>query len=267
MTIGNFHTHTTFSDGKNTAEEMVLAAIEKGFLSVGFSDHGYTPYDLRYCMKDFDGYVKEINRLKEKYKGKIQIYLGIEEDSRALVDRTPFDYLIGSCHYVGKDDEIYPFDSNYGLFSQGMALFGGDGLALAEHYFRHFSEYILQRKPDVVGHFDLISKYEEMEPSQYFGDSRYWMIAEKYLLEAMKSGAIFEVNTGSIARGFRVTPYPHERLLRLILKNGGRVTVSSDSHKIETLDGDFALAISLLKEVGFKESYALYDGKWQPFAL
>ena len=45
--LANFHTHTVFSDGKNTPEEVVLGALEKGFRGIGFSDHGYTPYDLR----------------------------------------------------------------------------------------------------------------------------------------------------------------------------------------------------------------------------
>ena len=60
--LANFHTHSTFCDGKNTPEEIVLAALEKGFVSIGFSSHGYTPYDLRYCMKDTDGYIADIKR-------------------------------------------------------------------------------------------------------------------------------------------------------------------------------------------------------------
>ena len=74
--LANFHTHTTFSDGKNTPEEVILFAVENGFESLGFSDHGYTSYDERYCMKDTLGYIKEIKRLKEKYQDKIEIYLG-----------------------------------------------------------------------------------------------------------------------------------------------------------------------------------------------
>ena len=62
--LANYHTHTSFCDGKNTPEEIVLYAIEKGFTSIGFSGHGYTPFDLRYCMKDTEGYIKEISRLK-----------------------------------------------------------------------------------------------------------------------------------------------------------------------------------------------------------
>ena len=79
--LSNLHTHTTFCDGKNTPEEVVLSAIEKGFCSIGFSGHGYTAFDHTYCMKDTGGYMAEVNSLKEKYKKDIQIYLGVEEDA------------------------------------------------------------------------------------------------------------------------------------------------------------------------------------------
>ena len=75
--LSNLHTHSTFCDGRNTPEEIVLAALEKGFSSIGFSGHAYTPFDLRYCMKNTEGYIREIWRLKEKYGKDIQIYLGI----------------------------------------------------------------------------------------------------------------------------------------------------------------------------------------------
>ena len=91
ITLSNLHTHSTFCDGRNTPEEIVLAAIDKGFSSIGFSGHGYTPYDLRYCMKDTEGYIAEINRLKTKYQGRIKILLGIEEDAFAPAYRKNFD--------------------------------------------------------------------------------------------------------------------------------------------------------------------------------
>ena len=69
--LSNFHTHSVFCDGDNTLEEIVRASVEKGFSAIGFSGHGYTDYDLRYCMKNTDGYISEIKNLKEKYKDKI----------------------------------------------------------------------------------------------------------------------------------------------------------------------------------------------------
>ena len=61
----NLHSHTTFCDGKNSAEEMVVSAIDHGFDVFGFSGHSYTPFDESYCMS-LSGtveYRKEIERL------------------------------------------------------------------------------------------------------------------------------------------------------------------------------------------------------------
>jgi len=97
--LSNLHTHSLFCDGNNTLEEVTLSAIQKGFQSLGFSGHGYTDFDLTYCMKETPRYIAEVNRLKQKYKNKIQIYLGVEEDGRYLLNRKDFDYIIGSFHY------------------------------------------------------------------------------------------------------------------------------------------------------------------------
>ncbi len=260
--LANYHTHTTFCDGKGTPEEVVRAAITEGFDAIGFSGHGYTEYDLRYCMKDTVGYIKEIVRLREAYKGKIEIYLGIEEDSRHINNRADFDYIIGSCHYVEKGGKPIPLDSNYGYFTKALELFDGDELALAEHYYSHFTDYIKKWKPDIIGHFDLVTKFDEKEKMRFLENEAYWSIAEKYTKEAMKSGSFFEVNTGLITREYRTTPCPHERLLRIIYREGGRVVLSSDSHAPNTLAAHFDKAKEILRDIGFKHTYVLKDRKW-----
>ena len=260
--LANFHTHTTFCDGKGEAEEVVLSAISEGFDSIGFSSHGYTPYDLRYCMKNTEGYIREIRRLKDKYKDKIEIYVGTEEDSRAPVNRDALDYIICSCHYAMKDGVAIPIDSSPDYFKKALALYDGNPIRLAEAYYSHFSEYIKERRPDVIGHFDLLTKYDEIGASDYLKNTEYNMIAEKYTLEALKAGSFFEVNTGMITRGYRTTPCPAENLLWLIYKNGGGVVLSSDSHAPNTLASNFSIAIDILKDVGFKFAYILKGGKW-----
>lgn len=265
--LANYHTHTTFSDGKNTPEEVVRYAIENGFSAVGFSDHGYTDYDKRYCMKDTAGYIAEIKRLKEKYADKIEIYLGVEEDSHSVLDRGDFDYIIGSCHYLFANGAYYPIDSNYEYFKKAFAAAGNDELAFAKAYYGHFCEYIRARKPDLIGHFDLITKFDEKERSRFLDNEAYWGIAEKATLEALQSDCIFEVNTGMITRGFRSAPCPHERLLRIIQQHGGKVALSSDSHQRETLNGCFAETEELLRKVGFSERYILKNGRWTSVPL
>ena len=79
-----YHTHSTFSDGKNTMEEMVQAAIEAGMPCLGLSDHSDSPYQ-EYCMRkeQYSQYLAEIERLQKKYAGQITLLKGIELDSNS----------------------------------------------------------------------------------------------------------------------------------------------------------------------------------------
>ena len=72
--LTNYHTHTTFCDGKSTPEEVVLSALNKGFAVIGFSGHGgFVTAENVYGRTDIDAYQQEILRLQEKYKNDIQI--------------------------------------------------------------------------------------------------------------------------------------------------------------------------------------------------
>ena len=92
----NLHTHTTYSDGINTPEEMVLAAIQKGFSSLGFSEHSYIEnIPERWLLPEkTPQYLAELDRLKEKYAGVLDIFKGIELDSFSDIDVSGFDYII-----------------------------------------------------------------------------------------------------------------------------------------------------------------------------
>ena len=48
----NLHTHTLYCDGKDSVEEMVRAAIDKGFTTLGFSGHGNCRRIDQYSMDD-----------------------------------------------------------------------------------------------------------------------------------------------------------------------------------------------------------------------
>lgn len=261
LMLANFHTHTTFSDGDNTVEEVVLYAIEKGFGSLGISDHGFTPFDTSYCLTDTIEYVNNINRLKAKYSGKIELYLGLEEDAFAKSDRALFDYIIGSCHYVFKDGVYHPVDSGEERFKEVLSAFDNSPIAFAENYYSNFVNYIKSRKPDIIGHFDLITKFEESLPL-FLNNDDYKKLSEKFLLEALKTNSIFEINTGAISRGYRKTPYPSEHLLYTLKKQGGKVMLSSDSHNKNTLDYEFEMVKTLLKDIGFKCVYTLSGGSF-----
>lgn len=260
--LNNFHTHTAFSDGKNTAEEVVLSAIQNGFDCIGFSDHGYTDYDLSYCLKDTEGYIKEIKRLKSLYSDKIEILLGVEEDAGCYVNRADFDYIIGSSHYVKVNGKYYTIDESLDAFKKCLEMFDGDHIAFAKSYFDSFCSYIKSRRPDIVGHFDLITKYDEINGYPLIKSYEYNKLAEAYVSSVANSQTIFEVNTGAVSRGYRTSPYPSENLLHIMKKNGAKVILSSDSHASDTIDHSFDMARLLLKDVGFDHVMTLKCGRF-----
>lgn len=264
----NLHTHTTFCDGKNTPEEMVLAALERNFDVLGFSGHGYASFGLRYCMKDTEGYRAEILRLKEKYRRDIRIFLGVEEDVMAPVDRSGFDYIITSSHSFYEEGEYYAIDSGYDYFKRCLALFSGDIPRMAETYFDCFCRGLRERKPDVIGHFDLLTKFDEKgETPALLSHPEYRRIAALAAEQAAKSGAVFEVNTGAMARGHRTAAYPSDEILLVLKKLGARLTLTSDCHQAEKLDYGFAETRDRLRDLGFRQLYHLTPEGFRPFDL
>lgn len=102
----NLHMHTTYCDGKDTAEAMTLAAIEEGLAVAGFSGHSFTPHDQSYCMsrEGTQKYIEELSGLRQKYAGSIRLLTGIELDRYSDTDLSPFDYRIGSVHYIFSEE-------------------------------------------------------------------------------------------------------------------------------------------------------------------
>ena len=82
----NMHTHSVYCDGKDRPEEMIQTALEKGFTILGFSGHGFSPYDTASMSAEHTrSYIDEINALKQKYQDRITIFLGIEQDSTCRI--------------------------------------------------------------------------------------------------------------------------------------------------------------------------------------
>ena len=265
--LANYHTHSTFCDGKSTLEETVLAAIERGFSALGFSGHGYTAFDVRTSMTDTRGYIFEVKRLKNEYKDKIQIYLGVEEDMHSLVRREDFEYIIGSSHYLHIGDKYYPIDLSHSNITDCLELFSGDPISMARAYFESFCTYAKQRRPDIVGHFDLLTKFDEKFAPTFLGNREYEAVAEKYLDSVASDDLIFEVNTGAIARGYRTSAYPAENLLYVLKKRGVGIILSSDCHFADGIDCRFDETKKLLRDIGFREAFALYNGKFAKYTL
>lgn len=266
--LQNLHTHSTYCDGKNTPEEMVEAAISKGFNSLGFSGHSfmfYSPYKSGDHTKEYKAHIR---RLKEEYKDRFPIYLGLEFDMYSVADLTGFDYLLGACHYFKFDDNYVGFDRDAEVCRKVInEYFGGDGLKFAIEYYRQLSLLPKYGSFDILAHFDLITKNLELEKLFDTEDKRYFSAAVE-ALEALKGKVpLFEVNTGAIARGYRTTPYPSKPLMKEMKRLGFGAVITSDCHDAAKLDCKFDLAEEWLLECGFREHYVLTDNGFKPFSL
>lgn len=259
MQYVNLHTHTVYSDGKNTMEENVKQAIQKGMYALGFSDHSDTPCDESYCMKlaEYPNYLRELTLLKEKYKEEISIYAGIELDYDSDPDTSAFDYCLASVHYIVRNGKTYPIDHTLAQQEQCCEeVFGGDKLAMAKCYYDQLVAHVKRCNPTFVGHFDVITKFSFM-PEE---DPRYQKIAANALEEIVKVCPYIEVNTGAIARKCRTAPYPARFLLEKMRSLGAKPVLGSDSHQKENLTFWFDEAVALLKDVGFTH-IACFEGK------
>ena len=251
--LSNMHTHSTFSDGRNAPEEMVRAALALGFHTLGFSDHGRAEYDDAAMKPEAEPACKAaIRALAEAYRGQIHILLGCEHDwlSPAL---TGYDYLIESVHYVAANGELWSVDWTRGRLEDAIRRhYGGDPYALCRDYFRTVNESIQGTDADIIGHIELVMKFNEGRDLFDDADPRYLAAALETAELAARSGRLVEVNTGAIAKGYRTEPYPGRAMLRRIRACGGRVMLSSDCHNADFLNCAFPETLALLKECGFR---------------
>lgn len=231
----DLHTHTVFSDGENTPEEMVLAAIEKGLDTIGISDHSYTFYDEAPCMpkEKLAEYISEISRLKEKYKDKIKVLCGIEQDYYSDMEVTSdFDYVIGSVHYLLINGEYVCVDDTADVIKKvADKYFGGDVMKIAELYFDTVSDVVRKTHASIIGHLDILTKF----PIYDTKCDRYKNAWKKACDILLKENIPFEINTGGITRGYKTEFYPSEEIREYISSKGGKFIYSSDSHQKSTL--------------------------------
>jgi histidinol-phosphatase (PHP family) len=221
---------------------MIEAAIGKGFKEFGISGHSYTAFDTSYCMQkeDIPRYLAEMRYLRARYFDRIHVLCGVEQDYYSGYPTDGFDYVIGSVHYICVNGAYIPVDESPRILKDACEqYFGGDIYALCEAYYATVADVVNKTGCDIIGHFDLIAKFNEKE--QLFDEShpRYaaaWQRAADALIGA---DVPFEINTGAISRGYRSIPYPSPDIIAYIRDKGGRFVLSSDAHSVDAIGYGF----------------------------
>lgn len=261
----NLHTHTSYCDGANSPEQIVFSAIGEGLETIGFSGHSYVHFDLDCCMtrEQTTEYRREILHLREQYADRISVLLGIEQDYYADDPATDYDFVIGSVHYLPTENGYFAIDQSREVLTNAVEdFYGGDFCRLLAHYYETLASVVEKTDCQIVGHFDLLSKFNEDGTLFEAEDPRAFLPAVTALDMLLKKDVVFEINTGAIARGYRTTPYPSMSLLRYIVQKGGRLTLSSDAHDRRMLTFAFEDAVEYLKSAGGSTLWSITNGKW-----
>ena len=258
----DFHTHTTFCDGKSTPREMVEAAYRMGMTDLGVSGHAdFSMFEPGFGMDDekLRQYTEELQELREEYRGKMNLYIGIELDGLGPVQKA--EYAIGSTHALIKDGGyVCVDDTEEKLVKAVETLWHGDWYAFAREYFEAEAQIYDRTKCDFIGHFDLLTKFNE--GYKHFDETKdaYLEPAITAMHKLAALGIPFEINTGAMSRGYRSAPYPSAALLNELCACGGRILINSDSHSAYTIGYGFKQAQELAVACGFKSVCALNPG-------
>ena len=259
----NLHTHSQYDDGKDAIDEIVQKAQERGFTILGFSGHGYyAKDDSSMTPEKTKQYIQDVRQAQQQAPNGLKIYLGIEEDSMAPIENVEdFDYVIGSVHYLEHNGKIYPIDYSQEQFDEMLKEgYQNDINALAKDYYLAIERQAQNPNIQIIGHLDLIAKYNEDQSYYCFDDPKILSYAKVAIEQLVKAGKIFEMNSGAMAREYRNSPYPSIELLKLIYEANGKILINTDCHHKEYLDYGMQICLDLAKQIGFK-TLEMFNGK------
>jgi len=246
----DYHLHFMSHDvgAKYKPEEYVKNAKSKGLGEIGFSDHfsvekiGVIDYAMDY--EELPQYVGIIQKLKNSMKFPIKIGLemdfipGLESKIEKITSSYPFDYVIGSVHFIGN----FAVDVPASILEYEKSNIN----EVYEKYFGLVKKASESRLFDTIGHIDLI-KIFGFRPKNNI-DNLLESVAETL----KENGTCVEVNTGGLTKPCKEI-YPSKDILKMCFENGVPVTLGSDAHKSWDIGNNFGKAIKLLKEIGYDE--------------
>jgi histidinol-phosphatase (PHP family) len=252
---------------KGKLEPVVQRAIEAGFTHYGLSEHcpryrdqdlysdeaalGMTPASL---LATFRAYIDEAFMLRERYADRIQVLVGFETERlppgdwlarmRELRALAPFEYMIGSVHDVDGVWVDYKREVTEALAEQV-----GGRARLQARYFDDVADMVRALKPEVVGHIDLIRKFEGAEASI---DPAAWPHLEAALEAVRDAGAALDVNCGASRRGLSPV-YPLPAILKRAREIGVGVTLGDDGHGAHDVGVGVDSCMQALNDAGYRE--------------
>ncbi len=276
MAWTNYHSHTNFSDGKLTAKDYVLAALEQNVFQYGFSDHAPVQFECEWCIdpEKLSIYYDTVDQLKSTFSDKIDILKSLEIDYiPGEITNSDFkndlDYCVGSVHFGQKleDGTYWVIDGPSKEFDIGVKELYDDNIQLAvEQYFALNQKMLLEDPPDILGHFDKVKMHNKNR--FYFSEDASWykdaIVAT--LETAKKQNVIVEINTRG--RYKKISDYyPSQWVWREIKERNIPIVLNSDCHHPREITKEFSLVAEELASIGIKELMVFENGGFVPRAF
>jgi histidinol-phosphatase (PHP family) len=231
--------------------EYARRAVELGLSEIGFSDHSPMPRDdfdnWRMFDRQLDEYVAKV-RLAQKEFPQLSIKLALEVDYlpgqenwiRQLAARHPWDYFIGSVHYVSETWDI----DNPAKLSEWKKR---DPFEVWSAYFNWLTLAAESKLFDIIGHADLPKKFG-IRPQQ-----SCTALYEKFLSTVALADCAIELNTAGLRKDCREI-YPCRELVEMAFAKNVPITFGSDAHAPEEVGMNFAEAVELARSAGYTET-------------
>lgn len=268
----DYHTHhARCGHAVGELEEYIKRGIELGLHHIGLSDHmplihvkpeDYYP-EMAMPMEELPRYVEECLALKERYKGQIEVRLGLEGDFiegyeqqiEKIIQEYPWDYVIGSVHFLGEWD-ITDFRQTHGWE-------GKDPLEVYRQYYDAVQKAAATGLYDIMGHLDVIKRFG-YGPGKEHSDEVITM--EKATLAAVsRSGKAMELNASGLSKACEEM-FPSRRVLEEAIRLGIPLTLGSDAHQPQKLGEHLDKARGLLLELGV-ETVATFENRKREMVL
>lgn len=248
----DMHTHSVFStDSEMSMDVACVAAIENNLKGIAITDHldvDYVDYPDGFYY-DFNEYFTAIDKMIEKYSGKLDIIKAVEVGLQPhVIDETinrtsgfNFDFKIGSTHLIKRKD---PYAFQY--FTDDSVKYD----SYAEYLEEIIKNINLYNDFDCLGHIDYLIRYSPFEdPKFYYNDfSDYF---DEILRFIIKKDIALEINTGT----YRKVPFDFNILNRYKELGGKLLTIGSDAHSPDRISCLFNEYSKAIKDCGFSELY------------
>lgn len=245
-----------------------MAAICRAAIAVGISEIGFSEHFDSHPDDECTGTLKvgawwdEFEGCKTEFHDILTLKAGLEisephlypDAVDALLDAHPWDYAIGSLHWIG--DEII-FKDPY---------FKRDMQEAYEDYFLELQRMVELGDFHILGHIDIVKRLGFEHYGDFQVDAYEEMIRPILKIISSRNLAL-EVNTVTLRRSIQ-EPSPNSQILEWFLEEGGRwISLGSDAHKVEDVGANLDDAIRMINSAGFKEIVSFTAGRPTPIEL